>query len=262
MGKQETLAIKYRTSWERIEHILEEDPPKARGRKRSAPRLPTASSSGCAPGARNRLPKELGETAPCQRPFHNPPARRIPLVARGVQLLLADASGCAPYGAVVRRQPHGLTGLSYPLSRHRCWGGLGGLWSFDHNGVQGRLQQLGIVHVCSRNHNAQGAALSIHKETALGTSLQPATVRRVGPNQVPPKRALPMERAVCLSIVAIPGVHAIQLLHPSTRASPHSVRRRTVPTHRKGAMNGAVVKALSAIGSRPLAPAAQPEDGR
>ena len=61
---------------------------------------------------------------------------------------------------------------------------LGGLWSFDHNGVQGRLQQLGIVHVCSRNHNAQGAALSIHKETALGTSL--ATVRRVGPNR-PPK---------------------------------------------------------------------------
>ena len=29
--------------------------------------------------------------------------------------------GCAPYSRV-RRQPHGLEGLSYPLSRHRCWG--------------------------------------------------------------------------------------------------------------------------------------------
>ena len=36
----------------------------------------------------------LGE--PCQRPFHNPPARRIPLVARGVQLPPRRCVGCAP----------------------------------------------------------------------------------------------------------------------------------------------------------------------
>ncbi len=88
--------------------------------------------------------------------------------------------GCAPYSRV-RRQPHGLkdchtlcpdTGVGVPprwavVVRPQWRPG-------------SRLQQLGIVHVCSRNHNAQGAALSIHKETALGTSL--ATVRRVGPN--------------------------------------------------------------------------------
>ena len=63
--------------------------------------------------------------------------------------------GCAPYSRV-RRQPHGLkdyhtlcpdTGLGFLL---------GGLWSFDHNGVQGRLQQLGIVHVCSRTTMLKG----------------------------------------------------------------------------------------------------------
>ena len=102
---------------------------------------------------------------------------------------------------------------------------LGGLWSFDHNGVQGRLQQLGIVHVCSRNHNAQGAALSIHKETALGTSL--ATVRRVGPNQVPPKRALPMAPSAACHSQSTPSNSS----HPSTRA-PHIRCKTPVPTHR------------------------------
>ena len=58
MGKQETLE----TIWEvpdeeRIEPIiLEEDPPKARGRKRSDPRrCSTASSSGCAAGANSPI---------------------------------------------------------------------------------------------------------------------------------------------------------------------------------------------------------------
>ena len=140
------------------------------------------------------------------------------------------------------------------MSRHRCWGSSSvGLWSFDHNGVQGRLQQLGIVHVCSRNHNAQGAALSIHKETALGTSL--ATVRRVGPNQVPPKRALPMAPSARLPF----PVHAIQLFAPLHQGSPHSVQDARPHPPLKGAMNGAVVPKLFRQ-SVPLAPAAQPED--
>ena len=55
--------------------------------------------------------------------------------------------GCAPYSRV-RRQPHGLKDC-HTLCQTQVLGFLlGGLWSFDHNGVQGRLQQLGIVHVC------------------------------------------------------------------------------------------------------------------
>ena len=124
----------------------------------------------------------------------------------------------------IRRQPHGLkdchtlcpdTGVGVPPRAV----------AFDHNGVQGRLQQLGIVHVCSRNHNAQGAALSIHKETALGTSL--ATVRRVGPNQVPPKRALPMAPSAACHSQSTPSNSS----HPSTRA-PHIRCKTPVPTHR------------------------------
>ena len=133
--------------------------------------------------------------------------------------------GCAPYSRV-RRQPHGLKDWVIPFVQTQVLGFLlGGLWSFDHNGVQGRLQQLGIVHVCSRNHNAQGAALSIHKETALGTSL--ATVRRVGPNQVPPKRALPMAPSAACHSQSTPSNSS----HPSTRA-PHIRCKTPVPTHR------------------------------
>ena len=133
--------------------------------------------------------------------------------------------GCAPYSRV-RRQPHGLKDCHTPFVQTQVLGFLlGGLWSFDHNGVQGRLQQLGIVHVCSRNHNAQGAALSIHKETALGTSL--ATVRRVGPNQVPPKRALPMAPSAACHSQSTPSNSS----HPSTKA-PHIRCKTPVPTHR------------------------------
>ena len=95
----------------------------------------------------------------------------------------------------------------------------------------------------------QGAALSIHKETALGTSL--ATVRRVGPNQVPPKRALPMAPSAACHSQSTPSNSS----HPSTRA-PH-IRCKTPAL--KGAMNGAVVPKLFRQ-SVPLAPAAQPED--
>ena len=67
MGKQETLETIWGVPdelWERIEPIiLEEDPPKARGRKRSDPRqmlngIIFRLRSGC---QWNRLPKELGD---------------------------------------------------------------------------------------------------------------------------------------------------------------------------------------------------------
>ena len=76
MGKQETLETIWEVPdelWERIEPIiLEEDPPKARGRKRSAPRqmlngIIFRLRSGC---QWNRLPKELGTTAPFIAPFN------------------------------------------------------------------------------------------------------------------------------------------------------------------------------------------------
>ena len=124
--------------------------------------------------------------------------------------------GCAPYSRV-RRQPHGLkdchtlcpdTGVGVPPR-----------WAVVVR------PQWRLVHVCSRNHNAQGAALSIHKETALGTSL--ATVRRVGPNQVPPKRALPMAPSAACHSQSTPSNSS----HPSTRA-PHIRCKTPVPTHR------------------------------
>ena len=69
MGKQETLETIWEVPdelWERVEPIiLEEDPPKARGRKRARS---TASSSGCAADA-NRLPKELGDDSTIHRTF-------------------------------------------------------------------------------------------------------------------------------------------------------------------------------------------------
>ena len=132
---------------------------------------------------------------------------------------------CAPYSRV-RRQPRGLkdyhtlcpgTGVgvpprwavvvppqwrpvSPPTARHRA-------------------------RLLPHNHNAQGTALSIHKESPLGTSL--ATVRRVGPNQVPPKRALPMAPSADCHSQSTPPSSS----HPSTRA-PHIRCKTPASTHR------------------------------
>ena len=75
MGKQETLETIWEVPdelWERIEPIiLEEDPPKARGRKRSDPRqmlngIIFRLRSGC---QWNRLPKELGDDSTIHRTY-------------------------------------------------------------------------------------------------------------------------------------------------------------------------------------------------
>ena len=91
MGKQETLETIWEVPdelWERIEPIiLEEDPPKARGRKRSDPRqmlngIIFRLRSGC---QWNRLPKELGDDSTIHRTFqrwvlHRDPGRLAPNV--------------------------------------------------------------------------------------------------------------------------------------------------------------------------------------
>ena len=75
MGKQETLETIWEVPdelWERVEPIiLEEDPPKARGRKRAGPtadaqRIIFRLRSGC---QWNRLPKELGDDSTIHRTF-------------------------------------------------------------------------------------------------------------------------------------------------------------------------------------------------
>ena len=75
MGKQETLGTIWEVPqelWELIEPvILEQDPPKARGRKRADPRqmlngIIFRLRSGC---QWNRLPKELGDDSTIHRTF-------------------------------------------------------------------------------------------------------------------------------------------------------------------------------------------------
>ena len=76
MGKQETLETIWEVPdelWERIEPIImEEDPPKARGRKRSDPRqMLNGIIFGCAAGANGTdCRKSLGTTAPFIAPFN------------------------------------------------------------------------------------------------------------------------------------------------------------------------------------------------
>ena len=164
----------------------------------------------------------LGE--PCYGPFHNPPARRIPLAPRTVQLLLADASDVWPIavsgdGSTTRR-------IVIPLVQAQVlWVILGELRTFDHNRLQGLIQQRGVVGVGSGNHNAQWAALSFHKQAPLAASL--AAIRWVGSNQIPPKRALPMApSAACHSQSTPPNSS-----HCSTKAL-HIRRKTPSSTHR------------------------------
>ena len=72
-------------------------------------------------------------------------------------------------------------GLSYPLSRHRCWGSASvGCGRSTTMASRVASNILASWDVGSSNRDAQRTALSIHKQTPLGTSL--ATIRRVGSN--------------------------------------------------------------------------------
>ncbi len=170
----------------------------------------------------------LGE--PC---LPNPPARRIPLAPRTVQLLLAE-SAVSGDGSTTRR--------IVPLSM--LWVILGELRTFDHNRLQGLIQQRGVVGVGSGNHNAQWPALSFHKQAPLAASL--AAIRWVGSNQIPPKRA-PMS-AACHSQSTPPNSS-----HCSTKIFG---ARHPVPVER---CDGSVVPQFFRQ-SVPLAPAAQTEN--
>ena len=167
---------------------------------------------------------------------------------RTVQLLLADASDVWPIavsgdGSTTRR-------IVIPLVQAQVlWVILGELRTFDHNRLQGLIQQRGVVGVGSGNHNAQWAALSFHKQAPLAASL--AAIRWVGSNQIPPNVPCPWPRL------------------PPAIPSPRRPTLRTVPPRLpifgarhpalKGAMDCAVVPQFFRQ-SVPLAPAAQAEN--
>ena len=111
------------------------------------------------------------------------------LLTRGVQLFLTAASDVGLVTLSGRSPTAGPIVISF-IQAQLLGVLLARLWSFDHNRRQGRCQQLGIVDVGSGNHDTQGAARASHKQTPLDASLAP--IRRVGPDQVPPKRALPV----------------------------------------------------------------------
>ena len=101
MGKQETLDTIWEVPdelWERVEAIiLEEDPPKARGRKRADARqmlngIIFRLRSGC---QWNRLPRELGDDSTIHRTFQR-------WVERGVLggMWGALVEGCEELGGV------------------------------------------------------------------------------------------------------------------------------------------------------------------
>ena len=141
--------------------------------------------------------------------------------------------GCAPYSRV-RRQPHGLkdchtlcpdTGVGVPP---RWAVVVRPQWRPGSPPTAWHRARLLPQPQCSRGRPLHPQYLhgDCHpQETALGTSL--ATVRRVGPNQVPPKRALPMAPSAACHSQSTPSNSS----HPSTRA-PHIRCKTPVPTHR------------------------------
>ena len=139
------------------------------------------------------------------------------------------------------------------MSRHRCWGSSSvGYWSFDHNGVQGRLQQLASCTFAPATTMLKGPP----SPSTRRLRLVPALPRSVGLGPIRSPQNVPCPCSVCR--LPFP-VHAIQLFAPLHQGSPHSVQDARPYPPLKGAMNGAVVHKLFRQ-SVPLAPAAQPED--
>jgi len=65
------------------------------------------------------------------------------------------------------------------------------LGALDNSGLQSRVQKLGIVDIGTCHNHTQRAACLFHKNAPLGPSF--ASIGGVAANQVPPKRALPID---------------------------------------------------------------------
>ena len=116
------------------------------------------------------------------------------LTPRGVQLLLADASG-AP-NSRFRRQPHGRR-IVIPFVQTQVLGFLlGGLWSFDHNGVQGPPRAWHRARLLPQRTMGKGPPSPLG-----GLRLVPALPRSVGlgPIRSPQNVPCPWSVAACHS---------------------------------------------------------------
>ena len=182
----------------------------------------------------------LGE--PCQRPFHKATGAPDSALARCVHAhphrLRSRMCSMEPIAERAWRQRHGLKDCHRTFVQTQGVDGFLLQWAVvvpPQCASRGRLQQLGMActgNAVGRRSDAQGAALSIHKETRLVPAL-PRIVARLGPSRVP----LWMERACPLSIAPSAGlpfpVHAMpSSSHPSTRAPHMSVQDTRLTAHR------------------------------
>src|SRR5918997_223999 len=122
---------------------------------------------------------------PTQCSLHDPPPRRVPLLARLVELLLADASDvghvASSFHELLTRPV--VIALVQAKMRGRL---LGRLRPLDRHSVEGRSEELVVAHVRSGYHHRKRTALGLDQKGAFHPILAP--VGGVGAYEVPPKR--------------------------------------------------------------------------
>ena len=125
---------------------------------------------------------------PPQRSFHHPPTRRIAFVAPRIQFLLPNS----PNMRLIAVSCDSLVSCRIVISfvqtqmlrTSLCWRG-----TLGHHTLQRRLQQLGVVYVRARHHDAQRPSTRLYKDTALGSWL--GAVGGFGPTASPPNELFP-----------------------------------------------------------------------
>lgn len=103
-----------------------------------------------------------------------------------IPLLLANATNVRDVPKLLRHLPSGGIVVAFVqtemLGLFRRWG-----WPVDHDGIEGRFEQQMIVPIGSGNTDRQGTTGRIDEHAVFHAIL--ATVRGVGSDMIPPKRA-------------------------------------------------------------------------
>ncbi len=124
---------------------------------------------------------------PGARPLHDPAPRRAGLPLPGVELFLADLADVGHVAAGLGRGLPG--GIAVAFIQTQVLRTVLRLGPADDHGGDGLGEHLGVVHVGPGHRHAQDPALAVDQQAAFA-AVFPA-IRGVGPDLIPPKRALP-----------------------------------------------------------------------
>src|SRR5215210_6829632 len=160
---------------------------------------------------------------PAQRPLHHPSPRRVTLLARPVELLLADAPYVGSVAAGVHRFLNYLPLVVALVQAQMLRSFLRRLGTLDDDGVERGREQLEVGNVGSSHDHRKRSSVGVDQEGAFDADF--GSIGGIGAHEVPPKRALPIAPSAACHSKSTPPIssHSSMSLSQMRSNTPSSI---------------------------------------